>query len=172
MENIITSRAIFMWLVIFHLFVGYASRAARDHINRHLLNCIFIVELLVVTAFIIYDNVCNPIEGSAFWPIVGYLFVYFLIWMTWFLYRPNAILDKNVAYKFVADKPVEFLGKKYMNGYAEVRSNLIPVLLPFDEYAGIDRPTWVKFYEVIDVYIIVAADKTYSSGSEPDGFYA
>lgn len=172
MENIIISRAVLVALVLFHLFVGYGARAVGFHINRHLLNCIFIIELIAVTAFIVYDNVCNPIQGSKFWPIVGYLFVYFMIWITWFLYRPNGILDKDISYKFVADKPVEFVGEKYMSGYTEVRGNLEAVLLPFNEYPGIARPVRVKFAEVIDVYIIVTADKTCWAESEPDGFYA
>ncbi len=161
-----------MGLVVFHLFVGYASRAVKCHINRYLLNWLFIAELLAVTAYIIYDNVCNPIIGNKFWAVAGYMFVYFLMWMTWCMYRPNAVLDKDVIYKFIADKPVEFLGNKYMSGYAEVRGNLEAVLLPFEEYAGIARPVRVKFYQVIDVYIIVHADREYSADTEPDGFYA
>ncbi len=159
-------------LVVFHLFLAYAARAVRRHINRHVLNCFIIAELVAVTAYIIYDNVCYPIEELMVLAIIGYLFVYFMIWLTWFMYRPNAVLDKGVAYRFVAYKPVEFLGETYQSGWAEVRGNLIDVLLPFEEYAGIARPVRVKFYQVIDVYIIVCADKVYSSDAEPDGFYA
>lgn len=157
MENIIVSRAVLLLLVVFHMFVVYAARAVRGHINRHVLNCFIIAELVAVTAYIIYDNVCYPIEGSMFLAIIGYLFVYFMIWGTWFMYRPNAILDKDVAYRFVAYKPVEFLGETYQSGCAEVRGNLVDVLLPYDEYAGVSHPMEVKFKEVFEIYIIVSA---------------
>ena len=166
MENIIVSRAILIGLVVFHLFVGYGSRAVRCHINRHLLNWFFIVELLAVTAYIVCDNIRAPIEGTIFGAIAGYILVYLCILATWFMYRPNAILDKDVTYKFISYKPVEFLGEEYMNGYVEVRGNLEEVLLPYEEYEGITHHMKVKFKEVIDIYIIVTADQTTPS-AEP-----
>ncbi|MBP5399776.1 MAG: hypothetical protein J6Y53_05115 [Alphaproteobacteria bacterium] len=157
MENIVVSRAVLIGLVVFHAFVGYGSRAVRGHIDRHFLNRLLIAELLAVTAYIVYDNICAPPAAGWFWAIVGYVFVYFIILATWFMYRPNAIMDKNAIYKFVACKPVEFLGKTYMHGYAEVRGNLEEVLLPYEEYEGVTHHMLVKFREVIEVYIIVTA---------------
>lgn len=156
-DGIIFSRAVLLGVILLNAFVGYASKACNGHVNRYVLNGMFILELVAVTAFIVYDNIQSPPYCSWFWAIVGYVFVYLLMLGVWFLYSPNAVMDKDVDYRFIAYKRVEFLGKMYESGYAEVRGKLIDVLLPAEEYKPDTSHGRVMFKEVIYHYIIVTA---------------
>lgn len=155
MEGIIFSRAVLLGVFVFNLFVGYAAKACHGHINRYVLNGLLIFELVAVTAFIVYDNIQSPPYCSWFWAIVGYVFVYLIMLGVWCLYTPNAVMDKDVSYRFIAYKRVDFLGKIYESGYAEVRGDLIDVLLPAEEYKAATSHGRVMFKKVIFHYIIV-----------------
>ena len=157
MDGIIFSRAVLLGVILLNAFVGYAAHACHRHINRHVLNVLFILELVAVTAFIVYDNIQSPPYCSWFWAIVGYVFVYFIMIGVWFAYAPNSVMDEGVAYRFIAYKRVEFLGKMYECGYAEVRGRLVDVLLPAEEYKSGTTHGQVMFKEVIYYYIIVTA---------------
>ena len=60
MEHVIESRAILGFLILIHLFVGYASNISWGYINRKVLHGVIITELIAVTAYIIYDNLQTP----------------------------------------------------------------------------------------------------------------
>ncbi len=94
MENLILSRVILFALVFVHVLIGYASKIDL-HINAKVLDTVFAVEILALTAYIIYDNILYPPHNGWVLAIIGYLFVYGVIFMTWVVYGLKTILPNK-----------------------------------------------------------------------------
>jgi hypothetical protein len=56
MENYIEARVILGILCLIHIFAIYGAKCPWGHVKGKVLNTIIITELVVVTAYIIYDN--------------------------------------------------------------------------------------------------------------------
>lgn len=143
MESIIEARVILGILCFFHLFLGYAGSSGAVHnvISRKCLNTLLIIELIGVTAFVIYDNLQTPPYDGWVWAIIGYLFVYALILLTWFVYLPYTLLKKGKVYKMKITNRSYFMGSDYLGGFVTENNRQVDVLLPYkEEYLAPDTP--------------------------------
>lgn len=159
MEQCIESRVILGLLCLIHLFVSYAgsSGALRGHINRKVLNGVIIAELVVVTTYVVYDNLRVPPYVGWLVALLGYLFVYGLIYMTWAVYCVYALLDKDKVYEMTAVKRYNSMGGDYFTGTVIEDGHEIEVLMPLEESNHAEKQN-VKFKEVAGgVYIIVTS---------------
>ena len=82
MENYIEGRVILGMLCFMHVFILYASQCPLGPIKRRTLESVIFTEFIAVTAFIIYDNLQTPPYDGWFLAILGYTFVYGLIFLT------------------------------------------------------------------------------------------
>ena len=157
MEQYIESRVILGLLCLIHLFLNYAgsSGARRGHINRKVLNGVILAELAAVTTYVVYDNLQVPPHNGWLAAILGYLFVYGLIYITWAVYCVYALLDKDKVYEMTFVKSYNSMGGDYFGGTVIEDGHEIEVLLPFKESNHAEKQN-VKFKEVVGgVYIIV-----------------
>lgn len=129
----IESRVILGLLCLIHLFAGYASGISWGHINRKVLNGFFLTELVAVTAYIIYDNLQTPPYDSWALAVIGYLFVYALILMTWAGYTVYAVLDKDKVYEMTIRDYVRFMNEDYFRGTVVADNREVEVYLPYAE---------------------------------------
>jgi len=105
MEGIIVSRFILFILVFVYLLIGYASKIDM-YINAKVLDTAFAVQIVGLTAYIIYDNILAPPKDGWFFAILGYLFVYGIIIMVWFMYDFKTI-SPNKEYQLKEIKPAK-----------------------------------------------------------------
>ena len=133
MENYIEGRVILGVLCLIHIFAIYGAKCPWGHVKGKVLNTIIITELVVVTAYIIYDNLQTPPYDGWFWAIVGYIFVYSLILMTWFAYGIFTLLDKDKIYEMTITHQVQFMNNDYFQGTIVQESSgvKVTVLLPY-----------------------------------------
>ena len=131
MEQYIEGRVILGLLCLIHLFAGYAINVPWGHINKKVLNGFFITELVAVTAYIIYDNLQTPPYSGWVLAIVGYLFVYGLILMTWAGYSTYTKLGEDKTYKMRIKDHVRFMDDDYFRGTVMDGRSKVEVLLPY-----------------------------------------
>lgn len=163
MENFIESRVILGLLCLIHAFAVYAGAggAVQGHINKNGLKGFMLIELVVVTAYIVYDNLLTPPYNSWFVAILGYLLVYGLIFMTWASYGIYASLDKDKIYEMTISSQVRLMNKDYFGGTVIDGKHEIEVLLPYSSRLISPDETGkkqkVKFAEVLrGCYILVS----------------
>lgn len=153
MGNLITSRVILFAIFVFHVFVGYAGPAVLNkHIKAWLYDALFAVEILAVTAYIIYDNIVCPIPHDGwFLAIVGYIVVYAVIILTWVVFS-SLIIDPKKVYKLADVKHRAHIIKegiffKGVMGTIREGWREFEVILPDEEaFANVldDKPIYVK----------------------------
>ncbi len=131
MEHYIEGRVILGLLCLIHLFAGYALKVPWGHINKKVLNGFFLTELVAVTAYIIYDNLQTPPHDGWTLAVIGYLFVYALILMTWAGYSSYTGLDEDKVYEITIKERIYFLNDFYLRGTVIDEGKEIEVLLPY-----------------------------------------
>lgn len=161
MENLIESRVILGLLCFIHILLGYAGAggAVHDVINKKVLNALILAELVGVTAYVVFDNLQMPPYNGWLLAIVGYVIVYGLIIITWFVYRFYTFMEKDKVYEMTVVKRVYFLGRDYVGGVIKSGKQEVEVLLPYEEYPSDKRPkkVKVKFYVLMEREYIVSA---------------
>jgi len=162
MENMIEARVILGILCFIHLFLGYAGASGAVHslVNKKVLNGLILTELILVTVFVVFDNLQTPPHDG--WPlaILGYLFVYGLIVATWWVYNFYTFLKKDKIYEMTIDSRVRFSNKDYLGGVIFNGKREIEVLLPYkEEYLSAKRAGKinVRFRTLLGGHYIVDA---------------
>ena len=130
MENYIDGRAILGMLCFVHIFILYAIQCPWGPIKRKALNGIILTELVVVTAYIIYDNLQMPPHDWWF-AIIGYLFVYGFICMTWIAYLVFTLLDEDKIYEMTITHHVHLMNEDYLEGFVYEGKYKYSVYLPY-----------------------------------------
>lgn len=155
MENLIEGRVILGLLCLVHLFVNYAAGVGARHepLSKKVLNGVILTELVVVTVYVICDNLQTPPHNGWLLAIVGYFFVYGLIFVTWILHCIYALLDQNKVYAMTPQQFVPLYGGSYMKGTVEEDNHKIDVFLPHAEFANLEKThpkiLPVKFKQVL-----------------------
>ncbi len=160
MENYIEGRVVLGVLCLIHLFLSYASVGPWGHIKGKVLDGIFLTELIAVTAYIIYDNVQTPPYDGWFWAIIGYLFVYAMIFMTWLMYGVFALLEEDKVYEMTITHHVHLMNERYFQGTVINGKYEHQVYLPYSsELHSLIEDNYklnVKFDRIIrGMYIVV-----------------
>ncbi|MBR1605543.1 MAG: hypothetical protein IJ660_05510 [Alphaproteobacteria bacterium] len=165
MEHYIEGRVILGLLCLIHAFAGCALQVPWGHLNKKVLNGFFITELVAVTAYIIYDNLQTPPHDGWTLAIIGYLFVYAWILMTWAGYSIYTALDVDKTYKMRIKGHVRFMNEDYFRGTVMDGRSKVEVLLPYApeliSSAKAGRKQKVKFDKFLrDFHILVKLAKT------------
>lgn len=161
MENYIEGRVILGVLCLIHVLVNLVSSCPWGPIKRKVLDGIILTELIAVTSYIIYDNLQTPPYDGWFLAIIGYILVYGLILMTWFMYGIFTVLDRDTVYEMTITHHVHFMNEDYLEGTVVLeRSGIkITVLLPYSSELLASAEAHikhnVKFDNVIKGYILV-----------------
>ena len=162
MEHLIKARVILGILCLIHIFINYAGAqgAYRGHINKKLLNSLFVIEIFAVTAYVIYDNIQTPPHDGWVLAIAGYIVVYGLIFLTWAIHCIYALLDPNKVYEMTINSHVRAFNKDYLKGTVVEENHNLDVYLPYSEDLDLKKDSNkrqnVKFKEVLrGTYIIV-----------------
>ena len=130
MEHYIEGRVILGLLCLIHMCAGYALRVPCEHINKKVLNGVILTELVAVTVYIIYDNLQTPPYNGWFLAVIGYLFVYAIILMTWAGYSFYTQLDEEKIYEMTIKDHVRYMNRDYFRGTVIDGKNEVEVLLP------------------------------------------
>ena len=159
MEHYIEGRVILGMLCLIHAFVIYASQCPFGHIKEKVLNGIILTELIAVTAYIIYDNLQTPPYDGWFLAILGYLFVYALIVITWLMYGIFTLLDEDKIYEMTIECHVRFMNKDYFKGKVSDGKYKYYALLPYsselEPITEANKTQKVKFAEVLRHNLVV-----------------
>lgn len=162
MEHLFEARVILGILCLIHIFINYAGArgAYRGHINKKLLNSLFVIEIFAVTAYVIYDNIQTPPQDGWFFAIVGYLFVYGMMFLTWALHCIYALLEPDKVYEMTVKNRRKLFENEYLQGTVVEENHNLDVYLPYSENLDLKKDTNkqqnVKFKEVLrGTYIIV-----------------
>ena len=155
MENYIEGRVILGLLCLAHLFIIYAAARGARHspLSKNVLNGAILTELVLVTAYVIYDNIQTPPYNGWMLAIVGYLFVYGLIFMTWAAHCIYALLDKNKVYEMTPQAKITYWNDLYLQGALSEDGHEIKVLLPWANFKALEqahpKKLLVKFKSVL-----------------------
>lgn len=158
MENYIESRVILGVLCCMHMFIIYAAQCPFGPIKRKALDGIILAELIAVTAYVIYDNLQTPPYDGWFVAVLGYIFVYGLILMTWVVYGIFTVLDVDKVYEMTIMHRVHFMNKDYFKGTVFDGKYKRTVLLPYSQELSFlteNIKPKVKFDNVLRGYILV-----------------
>ena len=156
MEGIIGGRLFLLAVFVLHLFLCYGCRNVYSVINRKVLNGVFTAELILITAFVIYDNI-RALPQDWFLAIVGYILVYGIIVTTWLAYSDYTLLEKEKIYLMSIKSKVSFLDTDYYQGVVVAGKHKVSVLLPYDEKCLIAELQKVKFEKILNGHYIVSA---------------
>ena len=159
MEHYITCRVVLGMLCLIHAFVIYASQCPFGPIKAKVLDGFILTELVVVTAYIICDIAQYPPLDGWFLAILGYLSVYALIMITWFMYGVFALLDADTVYEMTIERHVHFMNKDYLQGTVSKGKYKYEVLLPCSSelvpITDANKKQKVKFANAIKHNILV-----------------
>ena len=159
MENYIEGRVILGMLCLIHVFAVYGSKCPWGHIKKNVLNGIILTEIIAVTVYVIYDNLQTPPHNGWFLAILGYIFVYGLILMTWGAYFCFTLLDENKIYEMTITHHVHFMNKDYLKGTVFDGECELTVLLPYPQelypLTEASKKQKVKFDNVLQGYVLV-----------------
>ena len=165
MEHYIQGRVILGLLCLVHLFLNYAAAvgARRSPLNKKLLNGGILTELVLVTAYVIYDNIQTPPHDGWWYAIIGYIFVYGLIFMTWAVHCIYALLDENKVYEMTPIEKVTYhhWNAVFLRGTLTEDGHVIEVLLPWEDFKPLEpkhpKKLSVKFKGVLRGQKIIVA---------------
>lgn len=163
--EIIESRVILAIFCFIKILMGYGASAVNQPISRKMRNAVFIAELVIITAYIVYDNICYPPYSGWLLAIVGYVFVYAVMFMAWITYGIHSLLDVNTVYEMNVRKKVLFTdsaylaGKTFISGIVNVKGKDVEVILPCQEFDALQtenkKVIKVKVKEIVVPNIIV-----------------
>ena len=139
MDGIIVSRFILFVVLFCHVLLGYAGPALFKHIKAKVYDALFATEILALTGYIVYDNIVNPIQIGWGFAVLGYLFVYGAVVLTWIAFSPLTI-DPKKAYQL---RQIEYKIRILNDGVlpSDSRSHLLGV-------DGMIRQGWRTFHVI------------------------
>lgn len=161
MESIILSRVILGLVCVINLFIGYAGVKGfvKRTISKKAWISFLIVEVVLITAYILYDNLfvgCHPQDGWVV-AILGYLFVYFMAFLAWYVYKDNTLLKKNEIYPFYRVGLAEYADGEFIKGVVEADGKDVVVFLPQKGLPkNLPENIWVRFRSVEREGILVS----------------
>lgn len=147
MEGYYVSRFVLFLVCLVCAFAIYGSQRIRFCINKKVYNRFFAVMFLLLTAYIVYDNVCCGLPEMWLLAILGYLFVYFWVLAVWDMYLPCTKLEADKVYKMtvIGSTCIES-GVNYVGNIETADGKTVQVYLN-DEQAGCFEVD-VKFSEI------------------------
>ena len=147
MEGYYVSRFVLFLVCLICAFAVYGSRSISFCINKKVYNRFFAVIFALLTAYIVYDNVCCGLPEKWLPAILGYLFVYCSLWAVWAMYLPCTKLEADKVYKMtvIGSARIES-GVHYVGNIETADGKTVQVYLN-DEQAGCFEVD-VKFSEI------------------------
>ncbi len=163
-DSIIISRAILGMVCVINLFIGYAavSGVVKRAISKKSWITVFVVEVVLITAYILYDNIFVSSHHQNGWlvAILGYAFVYLMAFLAWISFYDNTRLKKDKVYLMKRIGIISFTDQEFVEGEIEEGGKKIRVLLDNTlTRAEIPAVCEVKFDSVENHYIIVRPAK-------------
>lgn len=163
-DSIIISRAILGMVCVINIFIGYASTRGfvKKAISKKSWITAFVVEIVLVTALILYDNILMSFHPQSGWlvTILGYAFVYLMAFLVWFSFYNNTRLEKDKVYLMKRVVMISFTDQEFVEGEIDDGRKKIRVLLDNTlTKAEIPAVCEVKFEVVENNYIIVRPAK-------------
>ena len=153
MENYIECRVVLGLLCLIHVFANYGSLIPWGHIKKSTLNSFILTELIIVSAYIMCDILQTPPRDGWFIAILGYIFVYAMILLTWLLYSIFTLLEKDKIYEMTITHRVAFMNGDYFKGTVVEGEREYTVILPYSlkllPLAEANMTQKVKFNTVI-----------------------
>ncbi len=152
------SRTLLFLFCMVNCLIMYGASAVRQHVDKRIWNTIFVFQAVFVTGYIIADNVANPLQGGYIGAILGYIFVYVLIFLAWASWLPNTYLEPDIIYSMQPQELVIHGGSCYLSGTIRTNDMNVPVLLKNKPPQQLPKTTIpVKFLQVRDGEIFVTA---------------
>ena len=151
MDNYIASRVIWLSLIMLHCFIDMIGVKTKIYVPAKLYRWLFALESLAVTAFIFYDCVKEPFYDGIVLAVLGYLFIYFVILLSYISLK-HWTINPNTAYEFMPEHIVVLQsGKNVVDGYiCEAGCKFYVFIDDTDYIKGIKKEiTLVKYREII-----------------------
>ncbi len=152
------SRTLLCLFCMVNLLIMCGANTVRQHVDKRIWNAIFVFQTVFVTGYIIADNVANPLQGGYIGAILGYIFVYVLIFLAWVSWLPNTYLEPDIIYSMQPEGFVIHGGSCYVRGTIRTNGMNVSVLLKNKPPQQLPKTTIpVKFLQVMDGEIFVTA---------------
>ena len=151
MENYITSRVIFMVLIMLQCFITMIGAKTKVYVPAKLYKWLFALEVLAVTAFVVYGCVKEPFYNGIALAVLGYLVIYFVIFLSYISLK-HWTINPNTAYEFMPEHIVVLQsGKNVVDGYICEAGCKFHVFIDDTDYIkGVKKEiTLVKYREII-----------------------
>lgn len=139
MENLIPSRVILLLFIIVNLFIAYGSNAVWTPISKKLVNGFYCVEAVLVTLFIIYDNVTTPLYDTLVAAIAGYFIIYLILALGYFSYIQWTVISPGKEYEAKIINEFVVMSERYViccvfkDNYGKYSKAYIPIEQVFKE---------------------------------------
>lgn len=150
MNDYILSRQILMVLFFAHCVFTYLGSTAKVNVPAKVYKVGFLVEVLLVTAYIVYTCIVEPFYNGVTAAIFGYLAVYASIWFSYVGLR-HWIIIPNKIYEFRPEHIEEWnTGEKAVGGYITESGKEMYVYVDDDELrenVKKDVPAKIKYRE-------------------------
>lgn len=141
-----------VFLLNVFLLYGVSQGVFRGSFNKKLVNGLFITKFILLTGFIVYDNICSPPRDGWVLAIIGYALVYFIIFMVWLSIQPNCALKADTCYDMKLQEYSSFDCINCILGTVSIGKKEVWVFLPYKEddkkYFRLDASVKVKFKKV------------------------
>ena len=151
MNNYIFSRVAWLSLILLHCFITMIGTKTKIYVPAKLYKWLFALEFLVVTAFVVYGCVKEPFYDGTALGILGYLFIYFVILLSYISLK-HWTINPNTAYEFMPEHILVLQsGKTVIDGYIREAGSRFRIYVDDPDYiAGVKKEiTLVKYREII-----------------------
>lgn len=133
MGDLIISRVVLLVFMLVNLFIGYGSKAVWHPISKKAVNVFFGAEFVLLTSYIIYDNITFPLFDTLFVAMIGYFFVYFVLILAYLSYAEYTKISMNeeyeavVVYKYIIISEQYFICCNIIDNYGRYYEVYIPI---------------------------------------------
>ena len=151
MESYITSRVIFIVLIMLHCFITMIGAKTKVYVPAKLYKWLFALEVLAVTAFVVYGCVKEPFYDGIALAVLGYLVIYFVIFLSYISLK-HWTINPNTAYEFMPEHILVLQsGTTVIDGYICEAGSRFRIYVDDPDYiAGVKKEiTLVKYREII-----------------------
>ena len=145
MDDYLIFHIIFVVLLVYHCLLTMIGAPRKIYVPPKVFISFFLVEILAVTGSIVYICISDSLYDGAVLTVLEYLFVYFIIFITYFSLKQWIIIPDKIYY-FTPEKIVTLTtDKTVVGGYIKEGFSKF--------YVYIDNPNYIENIKTEVAYV-------------------